>query len=318
MFRKLSVGLAAVVALLAPVAIQAPTYAAPTAVSSATPPAVPKVQGSKPVGIKAAKGQVGDRSSRALLTGPYFFHAGGQQSLAAGESATSLAANLHVELPYLDTANDAHSLGELAIKSHDQQQVVEIGTTHDPAVCGAGNSPCLFVFWWKNGVGQCYNGCGWVDYAPTALNVGGSLAADVGTQKRFQLTYSGGVWWGAYNGTWIGYFPGSLWTAAPGSVTFDKGGVFQGFYEVATKVAGDNTPCTDMGNGLLASNGSAARVGSISMTGTLPGAIANNFPPFTSPATAAYTAAFASVTTVRAGGTGYTSAGGTPGNTGSC
>jgi hypothetical protein len=313
-------------ALAAAVIVATGATAAAAAAGTAKPPR-PTAADRPTAGVDAPKGHPGQRPdarSRALLAGPYYFYGAAAQTLAAGQSATSLAANLHIENTQLDTVNDAHTLGEIAVRSHDGMQTVEVGTTVDPAVCGAGNSPCLFVFWWKNGVPQCYNGCGWVDYAPTVRNAGASLAVHVGLQKRFQITYSGGAWWVAYDGQWIGYYPATEWSNAvpsgPG-VTFTSGGLFQGFYEVATKAAGDATPCTDMANGLLASNGSAGRVGSISMTGTAPGAIVNNFPAYTqnvpvSPVV--YSAATVSATTVRAGGPGWNAAGTAAGTIGGC
>lgn len=272
-------------------------------------------------GVMASKGNISDGKSAAkanakLLAGPYFFYAGASQYLAVGESANYYAVNLHVELPYMDTTNDSHTLGENAVQSRDQQQTVEIGWTHDPIVCGVGNSPCLFSGSWKNHVFLGY-GTGFVDYAPTTVDVGDILPT--GTPKRFLWQYSGGVWWAAYDGQWVGYYPGTIWTNAPNSVTFDKGGVFQGFYEVATKPSGDAFPCTDMGNGKLGSDvsGTSARSGTNALGGTLPGAIANNFSGF-SFGGGVYDHNTVSVQTTRAGGFGYNAAGTGTGTLGSC
>jgi hypothetical protein len=276
-----------------------------------------------PAGPAAAvKGYPGKtvNSTRSLLGGPYFFYGIARQVLAAGESATSLAANLHVQNTYLDTTNDAHTLGELAVQSHDSKQIVEVGWNRDDAVCGAGNT-CLFVFRWKDGVPTCYNLCAggaFVEYA-AACSVAGTICAGdnlsphFNTTKRFQIIHSGSAWWIAYDGHWIGYYPDTV------NPTFTSGGLFQVFYEVATKATGDNTPCTDMGNGRDgATDLSAARMGSISMTGTAPGAIANNFTASTQPSTAVYTATALSATTTRAGGPGYNPAGTGVGTRGSC
>jgi hypothetical protein len=272
-------------------------------------------------GVQAIKGYVGNgkayNPNAKLLTGPYYFYAGARQRLAAGESANSLAVNLNVYLAYLDTANDAHTLMQLAVQSHDSQQAVEFGVTHDPAVCGAGNSPCLFGGYRKNGVWGGYS-TGFVDYAAnTTHTLGTTLVAN--PQKRFQVTYSGGNWWLAYDLAWIGYFPGTLWTNAPNSVTFDKGGLFQSWTEVATKVTGDATPCTDAGNGELGNSvaGTSARVGTNALGGTLPGAIANNFTGF-SYGLGIYTHNTVSAQTTRVGGPGYNAAGTAVGTIGSC
>jgi len=267
-------------------------------------------------GVQAPKGKLGYNPNARLLTGPYYFYAGASQYLASTESAKSYGANLHIQLPYMDTTNDSHTLGEIAVQSHDQQQAVEIGWTHDLVVCGAGNSPCLFAGAWKNGVFLGYN-TQFVDWAATAINLGATLPT--GTPKRFLVMYDSGVWWVAYDSQWIGYFPhNTICGAAPGALTFDKFGVAQGFYEVATKTTGDNTPCTDMGNGEQGNSvaGTSARVGTSALGGTLPGAIANNFTGFSFGTE--YTHNTVSAQTTRAGGPGYNAAGTGVGSIGSC
>ena len=56
---------------------------------------------------------------------------------------------------------DFHSLAELAVLSSDGQQIVEVGWTVDRGLNGD-DDPHLFVFHWVDGVGTCYNGCGFV------------------------------------------------------------------------------------------------------------------------------------------------------------
>jgi hypothetical protein len=53
----------------------------------------------------------------------------------------------------------------------------------------------------------------------------------------------GGNWWIAYNGDWMGYFPGALWNGS-----FQSAGLLQWFGEVAAPFS---YPCTDMGSGAL-------------------------------------------------------------------
>lgn len=314
--------LALIMGLGAAPAVASPVAGSAVAFDAANPPpryspAIEKARTLK--GIKGLpKGKIvngkGWNPNAKLLTGPYYFYAGAWQILGAGESATTYDVNLNIEAPYLDTTNDAHTLAEQAIQSSDTQQTVELGSTHDPSVCGAGNSPCLFAGSWKNGVFLGYN-TGFVDYAPNATDLGDTLTT--GTVKRFYSTYSGGVWWMSYESQWVGYFPGSIWTNAPNSVTFDKGGVFNGFYEVATKSTGDTTPCTDMGNGKLASDTTSARSYSNAISGTLPGAIANNFVGYDTDGTG-YTHVQTTARTTRTGGPGYNAAGTGVGTTGSC
>lgn len=328
--RKLfaSVGLVLALLLSGAGVPTAPVVAAPAASGDlGTPPAM--LKGAKsPKGVKALKGMYNpnqDAVNRSLLTGPYYFYGEADQTFAAGTTATTLSGNLHIYNTYLDTSMDAHTLGELAVIAGSPRNIVEVGSTNDVAVCGAGNSPCLFVYWWKNGVPQCYNGCGYVPYTPTCSVLANYCAgesllpvAGTGVAKKFQITYSGGAWWIAYDLQWIGYFPGTLWTASTPSgpgVTFDKFTDAKGFYEVATKTTGDLTPCTDMGNGQLSSSGTAARVGSLSFASSTTPATAENF---LAHADAPYTATWLSTRTIRAGGPGYNSSGGTPGNIGSC
>lgn len=194
--------------------------------------------------------------------------------------------NLNVFNTYLNS-NDAHTLAELAVQSADGTQAVEIGWTKDAAVCGAytpgSSGPCLFTYSWVNGVGMGYN-AGFVDYAPTTLNVGATLPLTAsGTNTRFGIQSFNNNWWVSVNlgdGTgqkWIGYFPQSIWSGASPSVTFNEAGLIQTFGEVAAKATGDNTPCTDMGNGVLGlnSNTSSARIGSFSLINPQSGAIPN-------------------------------------------
>lgn len=268
-----------------------PATAAPSdsasapSVSLLTPPAMPKISGDQPKGVFAPKGRPGVSTSSnvSTLSTTYYRYAGARQSLATGETANSFAANLHVTSNvYLDTARgDFHTLGEIAVQSSDQKQTVEVGITKDAAVCGAGvNKVCLFVYWWKNGVGQGYNGSGFVDYASEPLNAGADVSADTGTQKRVQIANTGTAWWIGYNLKWVGYYPNTLWSASTPSgpgVTFTTATKFNAFYEAATSV--DKT-CTDIGNGYLASDVNSARLGSMSLGGVVPSTVTANFTPF--------------------------------------
>jgi hypothetical protein len=53
------------------------------------------------------------------------------------------------------------------------------------------------------------------------------LAYD-GTASQYMIRYQQGNWWIGYQGEWIGYFPGSLWT-----VSFTSTGIIQWFGELA-------------------------------------------------------------------------------------
>jgi hypothetical protein len=163
-------------------------------------------------------------------------------------------ANLTIEKPRL-AEGDFHTLAEISVESGGETpHAVEVGWTVDRGVNGD-SDPHLFVYYWKDGVPICYNACGFTMYSKT-VKPGDTLP--VGESKRFGIQHSGGAWWIAYDSEWIGYFSDKNWESR-----FTKGSVTQWFGEVAASTL---TPCTQMGNGKLATNGSAARIGSISMT----------------------------------------------------
>ncbi|RSM62115.1 DUF239 domain-containing protein [Actinoplanes sp. ATCC 53533] len=183
---------------------------------------------------------------------PDFYHAGYEQ---VGETDGSWA-NLTIEQSKL-LGGDYHTLAEIAVRSADEEskQTVEVGWNVDPSVNGD-TDPHLFVFHWREGKPQCYNACGFVQYSKT-VKPGDTLPA--GAQKRFGIQHSGGVWWIAYDSEWIGHFPDSLWGGK-----YTKAGAVQWFGEVVSPDA--VLPCSEMGNGKLAADLAAARIGSISMT----------------------------------------------------
>jgi hypothetical protein len=129
-------------------------------------------------------------------------------------------------------------------------------------VVNGDDEPHLFVFSWVNSVGQCYNGCGFVNYK------GDDLASTVqpgdklteGDIKQFGIQYNAtsattGDWWIAYDKKWVGYFPGELWTKASPAVSFTESTQVQAFGEVA---AANDWPCTDMGTEKQGSVGAGA------------------------------------------------------------
>jgi hypothetical protein len=162
-------------------------------------------------------------------------------------------ANLTVEKPTL-AEGDYHTLAELAVRTTDLQQTVEVGWTVDRSVNGD-NDPHLFVYHWVDGKKTCYNSCGFTMYSKT-VKPGDTLP--VGAQKRFGIVHSGTAWWIAYDSEWIGYFSDKNWGGK-----FTKGELTQWFGEVASPSV---DPCSEMGNGLSADKGNAARIGSITMT----------------------------------------------------
>lgn len=196
--------------------------------------------------------------------GGCFSYVGGSQAA----TATGAQANFMVGNPTLGTG-DAHSLAELAVQRQDGggvDQNVEVGWTKDPSVCSATASKlCLFVFSWKNGVANCYNGCGWVDYAAnTTWNAGSQLTA--GDVMQFRIQYdaqNGGAWWvwvgklvgSSYVGDWLGYFPlATVWSGV--TPAFTNSNKQQYFWELSNISKWES--CGDMGNGAQGSGGAAA------------------------------------------------------------
>ena len=176
-------------------------------------------------------------------TGQYFCHAGGYQYVVGDGAYMSTP----VESPVV-TSGDYHSLAELAVESSDGQQIIEIGWTVDPTQWD--QTPRLFIYHWVNGQGTCYNTCDFVSNSST-ITPGMALTSS-STPVQFAIEYYQGNWWYAYNGTWFGYLPGSVWGGS-----YVQSGLVQEFGEVA---AGSSQPCTNMGDGYLGTNSAAAAV----------------------------------------------------------
>lgn len=267
--KKFKAILGAAVMVVAGLAVASqPVQAVPAAPAAVAPPArlpwgdlaqsQPFKTASPSAGVKAPKGMPGKASAKsAKLTGPTYFYASGDQTTTS--TNTGVYASGTIASPTLNGAS--HSLGEIAVmldNTSSTKATVEIGWTVDPVVCAATASPCLFGYWWKNGVKQCYNGCGFVPNAGSALALGGSLTSVVGTAKRFGIEYISGNWWLAYDTSWVGYYPGTLWsstmyggTGASPAITFATTGYYQMFGEVAySGTQALSTACAWMGNGI--------------------------------------------------------------------
>ncbi|AGL14080.1 neprosin family prolyl endopeptidase [Actinoplanes sp. N902-109] len=190
-----------------------------------------------------------DKGGKKVTGDVYFNYAVGSQT---GDTDGTWA-NLTIAKPEL-AQGDYHSLTEVTVQTVDGRQIVELGWTVDRSVNGD-DDPHMFVYYWKDKVPTCYNACGYKQFSP---NVKPGDTLPVGVQKRFGIQHTDDKWWIAYDSEYIGYFPDSLWNG-----TYTRGGLSQWFGEVASP---SESSCTDMGNGEPASEGNAARVGSISMT----------------------------------------------------
>jgi hypothetical protein len=186
--------------------------------------------------------------------------AGGDQVLAAGSTAGGAAANVLVAEPYLDTTNDAHSLGEVAARNTSNGNTIEIGWTIDQSLNGDTQAH-LFTGAWKLGTFLGYNATatGYVDNGSNATNAGANIhsvaidATFANRIKQFLIQYDGtvacgsdpsGGWWVKYAGVYVGCYQNSIW----GAGVFTTVNNAEYFGEAATfRTSGK--PCSDEGNG---------------------------------------------------------------------
>jgi hypothetical protein len=196
-----------------------------------------------------------------LMAGPVFRYATGWDDKGGTDLGTEgVFATVRIGKPALGAPGAGyHTLAEIAAvrPSVNGRQMVEIGWNVDRAVNGSSVEPHLFVFHWVNETAACYNGCGFVDYGPNTVNAGANLGtgglAHTGTAKHMSILYSGGNWWVSYNNTWVGYFPGSLWSGATPAATFTSMQRVQLFGEAVVE---DGNECgTQMGTGTHAHTG---------------------------------------------------------------
>ncbi|RZU53913.1 uncharacterized protein DUF239 [Krasilnikovia cinnamomea] len=186
----------------------------------------------------------------------YFYSVGSQNVSVGGLLFSGTYANFTIAKPEL-AAGDYHTLAEMSVQSLDGAHIVEVGWNVDRTVNGD-SDPHLFVYHWVNHQETCYNACGFVQYSQN-ITPGDTLPQ--GVSKQFGIQHYNGAWWIAYDTEWVGYFPDSLWGGQ-----FTLTGTVQYFGEVASP---NSQTCTDMGNGLPASNASAARIGSVSFLSPL-------------------------------------------------
>jgi len=163
-----------------------------------------------------------------------YYYAGAYQFVISQGSSAFLTQHLPWLMP-----TDAHSLAEMAVQSTDRRQIVEVGWIADRFGYGDENLH-LFVYHWVNGVETCYNGCGWVQFS--AARFPGMRLKNDGLASQYMIHYRDGNWWIGYQGEWIGYYPGSLWSG-----TYTSSGVIQWFGELAADPT-VNPPLSSIGN----------------------------------------------------------------------
>ncbi|HSE60847.1 MAG TPA: neprosin family prolyl endopeptidase [Candidatus Saccharimonadales bacterium] len=246
----------------AAVAQAAPPTTPPDKAEPVTPPAKPTSKDTKPKGNtkvkKKAPPNSGGVSTFATCTSPCYFYSGVLRNPGGGATIDGISDNVRINKP--NRAGDYHSLGEVIVQkgAGSSMNAVEIGWTVDPALNGD-DDPHLFVYWWKLGAGQGYNGAGFVDNGAEPLDAGDSLAGDIGVSKRMFIWHYNGAWWVSYDNKYIGYFPDSLW----GTGVFTNTTYQQVFGEIA---ATTDPTCSEMGNGIMpvAGGTTAALMGSLS------------------------------------------------------
>jgi hypothetical protein len=166
--------------------------------------------------------------------------------------------NINAWDPFLEWSNE-FSLGQLALSrgSGNGRQTLEVGHQEYRDLYGDW-VPHLFVFYTTNNYteqgdnkgGYNQDVDGWVQYAnsihPEALST--PLSQFNGTQYIMPLKVQlwQGNWWVRVNGTWIGYYPASLYNT--GGLRSEASGVAW-YGEIVDSDDHAGTTRTDMGNG---------------------------------------------------------------------
>jgi hypothetical protein len=279
----LAVGL---VAAPAQASVQKPILPKPPTVSinKAPPPVLPngqktalptaaqaKIPNTLQKGVVAPKGHPVQKPLKGFVTAGVasYRYAGGRQVFSAAPFPTAVYGNVAIKKPYSEQPGNYHTLAEIAVQDQitSTNQVVEVGFNVDPTVNGGSLEPHIFVFHWVNGVPTCYNGCNWVDYGPNTVDAGDNIGVGglnwTGTAKQMGIQYFNGDWWVSVGGGWIGYFPGTEWSAASPPATFVNAGAAQLFGETVNDIPGND--CSDMGSGTHGTAGAppAAYFGSV-------------------------------------------------------
>jgi len=249
-----------------------------------------------PAPLSSTNSQSGGSADAAGSTASLFYAGAGTPGVNADEASGTF----QVADPKLQTG-DCHSLAELAVESQTingpSRNAVEVGWTVDPYLASLTGGrhpdlPHLFVYYWVNGKGECYD-----TLCPGFHKIGNLVgsALTVGSKAVLSIGYDGGNWDILDGSDVIGFYPASLW---PGFTEFH---LAQWFGEVAAR-PGAGTTCTQMGNGLPGSNPAADTISGMTlhMNGTaLPPDIAIN-----DPSPDFYAAAEITATKIRFGGSG--------------
>lgn len=156
-------------------------------------------------------------------------------------------ARLTQHSPAIDPWDGRHSVAEIYVG--DFTNAVEVGWRK-----AINDVTRLFVFWWKDGLPQCYNrDCEGYVQVHSSYYPGMPISTS-GDSQSYAIRRVGTNWWVYYKSIPMGYYPDSLWNNQ-----FTSASYVAYYGEVASIDSTGNTT-TDMGNGLWPSNSSAARI----------------------------------------------------------
>jgi hypothetical protein len=263
---------------------------------------------------------LGGAASPAQAAVGTYYHVTATQSV----TTDGFSVDIDIENPYLDTARtlaadrDYHTLMQMAVANTSKTNSVEAGWMKDLVAFG-NNRPHLFVAATTNGLFQGVNFTGWVDNTGNSTNIGADLVSFTGTTKTFAIRHTSNGWEVFYDGSSIGWYPDSVWTAQ--SQTFTQAD--KGYAYGETLSANALLPCSDMGNGIAGDQAGAAGVSNWSRwdSGTsawVAGSLGTPFVDNSAPSNV-YTWGNASATGFTLGGPGFSSISEATDNaTGSC
>jgi Neprosin len=159
--------------------------------------------------------------------------------------------------------NAWHSLEEIAVRSVNSDQTVEIGWTSQKTA-GSTDSRVparLFVYHWVNGKGTCYSSASdWCGFVSTSKTIRPMMEVGAGKLRLYSIHYSHGRWNLGYDHKTFGYFPERDWNGH-----YTQAGYVETFGEIA---ATSKRTCTQMGNGLGPENPKASEIADFKLYGS--------------------------------------------------
>lgn len=292
------------------------------AAKNGTPKRLPEGQPAKglPPAPQPPVANAVELASRMMVTcTPGCRHYGRISETSDADPAYGLSVDITTGKPFTQSGAN-HSLGEVAVQSADQQDIVEIGWIVNTARRADGN-PTLFAYHWIDGVPQGYE-TGFVDYAPNPVNLVAGLPKPV--NKNFTVSSTSTHFWVGYDGSWVAYLDKTRFGADEFGLASDQVALGQAFFEVYADGAGEEHPCDDMGTGWdsdpfvsgTASVFNFAWIGSVTAV-NVTGGIATNPGGITGDSNA-YHFATTSANSGRGSGPGWNAAGTAPGTKDAC